>query len=322
MLILELKLLFILALWRNSKGFFYALKMKSREVNGVLLALGGILLFSSKAVFAKLMYAFGIHTIDVLVLRMGIALPFYLFYFMLDFKAFKSVSTIDRLKIVAMGVIGYYLASYFDFKGLEYIDASLERLVLFAYPTFVVLLNRFVFKIPISKKQVLAIGITYLGVVIVFAPQLLNPVRDGEAIKGMSLVLLSAFTYGAYLVFSQNMMETVSVRLFTSMAMIVSTSCTVLHYFVVGETKVLYEAPVEVFMYGAIIAVFATVIPSYLISAGISKIGSSRVAILGALGPVSTISLAYFFIGEELSLIQVVGASVIVLGVFQVKGSK
>ena len=296
--------------------------MKSRELNGLLLSLGGILLFSSKAVFAKLMYAFDIHTIDVLVLRMGIALPFYLFYFMLDFKAFKAVSTIDRLKIVGMGIIGYYLASYFDFKGLEYIDASLERLVLFAYPTFVVLLNKVVFKIPISKKQVLAIGITYLGVVIVFTPQLLNPMQDSEAIKGMSLVLLSALTYGSYLVFSQNMMKSVSVRLFTSMAMIVSTSCTVLHYLILGEVQVLSDVPVEVFMYGGIIAVFATVIPSYLISAGISKLGSSRVAILGAMGPVSTITLAYFFIGEELSLIQIVGAAVIVLGVFQVKGSK
>lgn len=291
-------------------------------MNGVLLSLGGILLFSSKAVFAKLMYAFNLHTIDVLVLRMGFALPIYLFYFMLDYKTFKLVSTKDRLKIVAMGIIGYYLASYFDFKGLEHIDASLERLVLFAYPTFVVLLNRFVFKIPVTRKQVLAIGVTYLGVVIVFAPQLLNPVQDSDTVIGMSLVLLSALTYGSYLVFSQDMMKTVSVRLFTSMAMIISTSCTIIHYLVVGEIQVLQEAPLDVFIYGGIIAVFATVIPSYLISAGISKLGASRVAILGAMGPVSTISLAYLFLGEHLSVIQSVGACVIVLGVFQVKGDK
>lgn len=293
--------------------------MKIKEVQGVVFALMGILLFSSKAVFAKLMYAFDIHTIDVLVLRMGFALPVYFIFFLMDFKLFKAISIQDKVQILIMGLIGYYLASFFDFKGLEYIDASLERLVLFAYPTFVVILNKVVFKIPISKKQFMAIGFTYLGVIIVFAPKVTSNDTGSEALIGMGLVLASAVTYGSYLVFSQDIMRRVSIRLFTSLAMLVSTVCTIMHYSLVGDYSVLKTIENEVYIYGGIIAIFATVIPSYFISIGISKIGSSKVAILGALGPVSTISLAYCYLDERLSWVQVIGAIIIVFGIFQVK---
>ena len=295
-----------------------------KEVKGVVLGVIGVLLFSSKAVFVKLMYQYDIKAIDVLILRMGYALPVYLLFLMVDYKAFKDVSIKDKASIVVMGFMGYYLASFFDFKGLEYISASLERLVLFAYPTFVVMLSYFIFKKPITRKQWLAIGLTYLGVVVIFAPSLFSAKHRmvENASIGVGLVLLSALTYGSYLVFSQKMMTKIPVRLFTSMAMVVSSICTIVHFAIKGDYHVIAAAPIDIHVYGVVIAVFATIIPSYFISSAISKVGASKVAILGALGPVSTITLAYLFLNEYLVPVQIIGAVIIVIGVFQVKEQK
>lgn len=295
-----------------------------KEIKGVVLGVLGVLLFSSKAVFVKLMYAYDIKAIDVLILRMGYAFPVYLFFLLLDFEAFKKVTLKDKAAIIVMGFIGYYLASFFDFKGLEYISASLERLVLFAYPTFVVILSYFIFKKPVSKKQWLAIALTYLGVVVIFSPALFSAKHQMVANSsiGVGFVLLSALTYGSYLVFSQQMMTRIPVRVFTSMAMVVSSMCTIIHYILKGDFQTILNAPNDIHVYGVVIAVFATIIPSYFISSAISKIGASKVAILGALGPVSTITLAYLLLGEYLMPIQIVGAIIIVIGVFQVKEKK
>lgn len=294
--------------------------MDKKYSAGILMGIAGVLLFSTKAVLVKLMYQYDVDAMGALLLRMGFALPFYLFFLFLDRKALVSVSKKDLLIIFLMGFMGYYLASLWDFKGLELIDASLERLILFIYPTFVVLMSRMFLKQAITKKQLAAILITYVGVVIIFLPKVLGKSDDTtmQNIEGAIYIILSAVCYAMFLTWSQHVMGRVPVRLFTSLALIVSTFCMLIHFSVTTNLSV-YDKPAGLYIYGAIMAVFATVIPSYLISTSISRVGAGTTAILGALGPVSTITLAILFLNESLTLLQVLGAVVILIGVMQVK---
>ena len=290
---------------------------------GVLLGIAGVVLFSSKAIFAKKIYAFDTDALDIIALRMWFALPFYMIFLFLDRKEICRITRKDGFSVVVMGIIGYYLASYFDFSGLTYISASLERLILFTYPTFVVVFGLFLFKRSVSKKQVLAILITYIGVLIIFSPYMkVNNITDdlltGLVFKGGFFVFLSAICYALFLAWSQDVMSRISVRLFTTLSMIVSTICIMVHYTISGQHDLL-NLDSEVYGYGFTIAIIATLLPSYFISASVKKIGASQLSIIGALGPVSTISLAYLFLGEQLSLVQGLGAFVIIIGVFGVK---
>lgn len=294
--------------------------MDKKYSAGILMGVAGVLLFSTKAVIVKLMYQFDVDAMGALLLRMGFALPIYLFFLFLDRKALLSVSKKDLLMITIMGFLGYYLASLWDFKGLELIDASLERLILFVYPTFVVLMSRAFLKQPITKKQFISILITYVGVVIIFLPKVLGKSDETtfQHLIGAIYIVLSAVCYAMFLTWSQNVMSRVPSRLFTSLALIVSSFCMLIHFSFVADLSVL-DKPTGVYIYGAIMAVFATVIPSYLISASISRVGAGTTAILGAMGPVSTIILAMLFLNERLTLLQLLGAVVILIGVMQVK---
>ncbi len=294
--------------------------MDKKYSSGILMGIAGVLLFSTKAVIVKLMYQYDVDAMGALLLRMGFALPIYLFFLFLDRKALFTVSKKDFLIILLMGFLGYYMASLWDFKGLELIDASLERLILFVYPTFVVLMSRFFLKQPITKKQLAAILITYVGVIIIFLPKVLGKSDETtlQNIEGATYIILSAICYAMFLTWSQNVMGRVPVRLFTSLALIVSSFCMLIHFSFTTDLSVFHK-PAGLYIYGAIMAVFATVIPSYLISASISRVGAGTTAILGAMGPVSTITLAILFLNERLTLLQVLGAAVILIGVMQVK---
>ncbi|WP_373941648.1 DMT family transporter [Polaribacter sejongensis] len=210
------------------------------------------------------------------------------------------------------GVVGYYLASYFDFEGLTYIKASLERIILFVYPTIVILLNRLFFKQPITKFQALAIFLSYLGIIIAFSDEV--DVSGNNVYLGGFFVLLSAITYASYLVGSGWLIPKFGVVKFTAYAMLVSCVCVFIHFSFMGETD-LFNLPWQVYGFGLLIAVFATVIPSFLVSASIKMISSSNFAIVAGVGPISTIVLASFFLGERLTLLQFFGAFLVIVGI-------
>ena len=146
----------------------------------------------------KLGYQYDVDSISLLLLRMAFALPFYLVMAFLK-KPQSSVNKKDYLWLIGLGLIGYYLASYFDFTGLKYIKASLERLILFIYPTLVVLISYIVFRKKINRNQAFGILLTYVGILVIFGTELQLENRDDVLIGG-SLIFLSALTYAAYLV--------------------------------------------------------------------------------------------------------------------------
>ncbi|TNJ44551.1 DMT family transporter [Tamlana fucoidanivorans] len=296
---------------QTKTGFWY----------GVVLGVLGVVLFSSKAVMVKLAYNYGADAVSILLFRMLFAFPFYVIIALY----YKNKNTVIRLQrrdyfwLFVFGFIGYYLASYFDFIGLTYIKASLERIILFVYPTLVLFFNKLIFKQRISKTQIMAILLTYFGVVIAFWEEV------GEVgiqvLLGGGFILLSAITYASYLVGSGWLIPKFGVVKFTAYAMMVSCVCVFVHYSLVSQTD-FFCFSWQVYVLGLLIAVFATVIPSFLISASIKRISSSNFAIVAGIGPISTIVLAVIFLGEVLTWVQLIGALVVIVGILVVSLKK
>lgn len=288
--------------------------------SGALLAVIGVVLFSAKAVMVKLAYTYNVDHLTLLLFRMVFALPFYvLIAFWKKPLHPNKVGKKDYLWIVFFGFVGYYLASLFDFMGLQYIKAGLERIILFIYPTIVVLLSWLVFGKRITKIQVIAIGITYIGVLVTFWGEI--SINDSAALMGGALIFLSALTYASYLVGSGWLIPKFGAIQFTAYAMIVSTLCIVVHYLMVrGFTLQVY--PTEVYILGIAMALFSTLIPSFLVSEAINRLGASTFSIFGSLGPVSTIILAFIFLDEQISFVQLAGMLVVIFGVLLVSGKK
>ena len=289
--------------------------MVTRQI-AIGFGLTGIILFSTKAIFAKLAYQYEVDAIYVLLLRMVFSLPFYLI--LAFFKNEKKVTATknDYLRLLLLGFLGYYLASYFDFKGLEYIKASLERLILFIYPTFVIILSFIFLKIKISRYQFYAILVAYFGICIVFLPEI-EISTPSTTLKGSLLVLLSAVTYASYIFGSGCLIPKFGTRRFTCYVMIVSSIMIITQFIIECEmSNNLLNFPKEVYMYGILIAIFSTVIPSFLISHAIKELGPNQFSLFGSIGPISTLMLANVFLEERLSTLQVLGSVVVIMGIF------
>lgn len=291
-------------------------KSTSSKGIGIVFAIFGVLLFSSKAVMVKLAYGYGVDSVTLLLLRMVFALPFYVLIAFWKKPEYVRKPGIKEFGwIFFFGFLGYYLASLFDFMGLQYLKAGLERIILFIYPTLVVLLSWLIFKNKITRIQFMAITVTYLGVLVTFWDEI--GVGGNSIIWGGSLIFLSAITYAAYLVGSGWLIPKFGVLHFTCYAMMASTICVVVHYAFVGNFE-LFNFPKEVYLLGLAMAIFATLIPSFLVSAAIARLGAPTFSIFGSLGPISTIILAYFFLGEQITQIQLLGILVVIFGVFLV----
>ncbi|BAO77477.1 permease of the drug/metabolite transporter (DMT) superfamily [Winogradskyella sp. PG-2] len=268
----------------------------------------------------KLAYCYNIDALSMLLLRMLFAFPFYIViaYFYRNEKK-EVTKQQDYLWLFFFGFVGYYLASYFDFVGLTYIKASLERIILFIYPTIVLLFNKLFLKKAITNMQKLAIFITYIGTVITFGSEV--SVSGSNAYLGGFFVLLSAITYASYLVGSGWLIPKFGVMRFTAYAMLVSCICVFIHYGIFSRVDI-FNFPWQVYALGLGIAVFATVIPSFLVSISIKIISSSNFAVVAGIGPISTIILAVVFLNESLTLLQMIGTIVVILGILLVSKSK
>ncbi len=286
----------------------------SPYTTGALLAVLGIVMFSAKAIMVKLGYRFDADALTMLLLRMVFSLPFYIVISTRQIKKNKDapLQKRDWQALFWLGLVGYYLASYFDFYGLQFISASLERLILFIYPTFVVLITAVFYKKKPPKIQVVAIIITYAGVFLSFADDL--HLDGNNLLVGSASIFMSAFTYAIYLVGSGSLIPRIGPVRFTAYGMTISCLIVIVHY-AVSNTQDVFHQPAEVYALGLAMAVFSTVIPSFLISEGIKRIGASDFAIYGSLGPVSTIGLALIFLGERINFYQIVGTIIVIFGV-------
>jgi drug/metabolite transporter (DMT)-like permease len=287
---------------------------KDRHIGLMLAALGAIL-FSTKAVLVKLAYAYPLTPEALLSLRMLFAMPFYLGVAAYLSRNGARLTARDLLKIAAFGLVGYYAASLLDFAGLALISVDLERLVLYTYPLIVILLSALAFGRPITRRDVLAFGVAYLGLALVVLDERTKAGAGRDWIDGVLLVLLSALAYAVYLVGSQKIIGRLGAKRYTALAMLAATGGALLHFGLSEPVSRLLEQPVAVYGYGFALAIFSTVLPSFLTSEGIARIGAAKTAIIGALGPIATMLMAWLLLREAITAIQLAGTALVLFGV-------
>jgi len=287
-------------------------------IGGIVFTIIGSICFSAKAIFVKLAYfETTIDAVSLLALRMIFSIPFFLG------SAFVSSSQKDNVKftgrqwiyIAIIGCLGYYVSSLLDFLGLQYISAGMERLILFMYPTLVVLMSAAIFKEKIKVKQWIALALTYAGLLVAFAGEVNMGASDQENFYlGCFLVFACAITFAAYVVGSGKLIPMVGPVKFNSYAMSFAAVGVLLHFFITSD-KSLLHLDYKVYLFSFLMAIISTVIPSYLRSEGIKRIGPENSAIVTSIGPASTIIQANIFLGEPIFGLQILGTSLILVGV-------
>lgn len=281
---------------------------------GFFLAIFGTALFSIKSIFIKLAYAEGLDTDSVLMLRMAIALPVYLLMMVWLLGVNKSVPLLSGklLKITFLGFIGYYLSSWLDLKGLEMISAQLERLTLFTYPIMVALLGALFFKTPLTRKIILALVITYGGLLVTFYQEL--EFSGTNTSLGTLLVFLAALSFSFYVLFGKKLIHQVGSLWFTSLAMAISSAFVLVHYLLLNDISNL-DVSAMAWLWLFLLAIVSTVIPSFMISEAIAKIGPAQTGIIGTLGPLVTIVLAVWILNEPFTIWHAFGLILVIGGV-------
>lgn len=283
---------------------------------GVLLTVCGAICFSAKAIFVKLAYQnYEVSDITLLTLRYVFSLPVFLLIALVRYRQGKmtAMAPKDWLTVIFAAVMGYYLASWFDFSGLRYISAGIERVILFTYPTLVVLFSWFFFGRKITKKGVAALLVCYLGIIVIASEA--RFFSGDHFARGAFLVFLSSITYAIYLVFSGELSRKLGSVNTNTWAMIFSSVFVFLHMGAFSDESI-SGLPAGVYVYGFAIAIISTIIPTFLMMEGIRILGANRASIIGSIGPVSTILMGYLFLGERLSIREFAGSLLVMAGVF------
>ncbi len=290
---------------------------KKITLTGFFITLTGAILFSTKAIFVKLAFqSTQVDAVTLLTLRMLFALPFYLFAAWMVSKKENKVRLTkkDGVYIVGLGILGYYLSSLFDFIGLQYVSAGLERLILFLYPTFAVLINTFFFHSKLSRIQLISLVLTYLGIGIAYYGELQIDTSNPKFFFGSLMIFLCAITYSFYLVGTGRMVQRVGVTRYTAYAMLAATAGIFIN-FILTHTIQTIPFSFTLTWYAIALALVATVLPSFLMSNGMKRIGSNNVSIITSIGPISTIIQAHFFLGEKIIAAQILGTTLVIAGV-------
>lgn len=280
---------------------------------GAGLALLAALGFSLKAIFVKLAYPYGVDAITLLALRMGFALPIFLWVGLVGQRAGASLTRDDWLKLIALGCLGYYGASILDFWGLEYISAGLERLILFTYPTLTILIGVLFQGKPFTRREIISVALCYLGIGFAF----IHDLGLGEARNvwiGGALVFGSSVSYALYLSGSGAMIARLGAMRFSALAMLISSAVTLVH-FSASHPITAFIQPLPVYGWGLAMALFATIVPVFAQSAAIRRIGAGQASLFGMVGPILTIGFGWWLLGESISLAQMAGAGLVVIGI-------
>ncbi|MGV8833180.1 MAG: DMT family transporter [Devosia sp.] len=283
---------------------------------GYGFAVAGTILFSTKGIFIKLAYAHGVSTEMLLSLRMLVALPVYLVIMLTLLASGDKVRRLLTPPVVlasmAVGILGYYIASYLDFLGLNFLTAQYERLVLFTYPFFVLLFGVWFFGDRMLWRVVPAMLVSYAGLLVIFGWNLaINP--DG-LVTGTLLVLASAISFALYQHLAKRQMLVLGAGLFTCIGM--STAAVVAiaqNLILVGPGAYLTLTP-QVWGYGLALGVLGTVLPSFLMNMGMARIGARATASTGAFGPIVTILIAVWILGEPFTLFHALGTALVLAG--------
>lgn len=292
---------------------------RSSLVGGLAIAIGGAILFSTKAVVAKLLYRYHIDAVTLIAFRMLFSLPVFAGVAIWKMRTQAPLSSKDRWRIVGLGLIGYYLSSYLDFLGLQYISVGLERLILFLTPTFVLAITAVFLKRRITALEWAALGLSYCGIVLVFVHDLAG--GAGSTVLGSLFVLASAISYAIYLLGSGEMVKRVGSLRLVAYAMCVSSVAGIAQFFLLRPASLLVQPP-EVYGLSLVNGVFCTILPVFMTMVAVGRIGAATASQAGMIGPVSTLFLGFLVLGEPITAVQLAGTGLVLVGIYMLSLKK
>lgn len=287
----------------------------SKFSSGLLLAAAGSIAFSGKAIIVKLAYRHGVDAITLVMFRMLFALPFFIAMAWWAGRHQAPLTRNDWLGVLGLGFTGYYLSSFLDFLGLQYISASFERLILYLNPTLVLVLGWVLYKRKITFRQGMAMAVSYSGVLLVFGHEV-SLVGDNIAL-GAILVFGSAITYAIYLTYSGQLVQRLGSLRLAGLATTVACFFCIFQFVLLKPAAALNVAP-EVIWLSMLNATVCTVLPVLLIMMAIERIGPGLTSQIGMIGPLSTLTMGAFFLNETFNLWILMGTVLVLGGVFWV----
>jgi drug/metabolite transporter (DMT)-like permease len=292
--------------------------------SGSLLVIAAALLFACKGTLIKFIYGLGASVADVMMLRLLFSMPIYLWIALRHARHARKLQPMQWFGITVCGVFGYYVSSYLDMLGLERISVGLERVILYAYPAFVILLSALFLRKPVSLVLCVYIVAIYGGLLLVFYADIQNQPASSmaETVKGSLFVLTAAMTFATYVIGSEHYMRLLSSALFTALTMIAAGIAMTIHYALFNSFAHLKQLSPTIYAWCAVAAIVFTVLPAFMMSAGVRKVGSATAGVLGMIGPVATMGIATAFLGEPLSVLQMVGLLIVITGVYRVHTQK
>jgi drug/metabolite transporter (DMT)-like permease len=282
----------------------------------------GAFLFSSKGIFIKQLYAEGLNPGGALALRMSLALPFYAVPMLLMGRQLLSISIKDWGRMAALAFVGYFICSLANFTGLQYISVGLERVILFSYPSLVLIGASLFQKRKPSAMLFIASACSWFGLYLVIREEIQVSTNMHFVLLGSGLVLLSAIIYAGYILLAKSVIERIGARQYTCISMCFSCAFILIHFGITGgDTRQIVVSDAALF-YGVVIGIFGTVAPTYILSYGLSKISSSSYAVMSSVGPVATIALSLLMLSHLPSTVQLLGIAISLSGSVMAATSK
>jgi drug/metabolite transporter (DMT)-like permease len=290
-----------------------------RFLIGLWIGIGGAILFSAKAIVAKLIYRYQVDAVTLIAFRMLFSLPVFAAVAYWQSSSSRPMDKRDGARILVLGLLGYYLSSFLDFLGLQYISAGLERLILFLTPTFVLLMSVYFLDKKIGTHEWMALATSYSGIVLVFA----HDVQAGgpNVTLGAMLVLGSAISYAIYLLLSGELVLRVGAMRLVAYAMCVSSVACIVQFILVHPVSMLIQ-PWQVYGLSVINALFCTVLPVFMTMIAVSRIGAPSASQAGMIGPVSTLFLGALILGEPVTAVQLLGTALVLGGIYLLSRKK
>ncbi|WP_429952108.1 DMT family transporter [Comamonas sediminis] len=281
----------------------------------MVCAVVGAIAFSGKAIIVKLAYRHGVDAVTLIMYRMLFALPLFVIMAWWAGRGKPALSLRDWLAVIALGFCGYYLSSYLDFAGLSYISAGLERLILYLNPTLVLALGWLLYRKVASGRQLLGLAISYAGVMLVFGMELYTHGAGQQVGWGATLVFLSAVSYAIYLVYSAQYVKRLGALRLVGLATSFACLFCIAQFLLIRPLQAA-QVDAAVIWLSVLNATLCTAVPVLLVMLAVERLGAATVAQTGMIGPLSTILMGVWLLGEPLTPVMVGGTALVLTGIY------
>ena len=289
------------------------------ELVGVGCVLISALALAFKGILAKYIFAEGVDVVTLLAVRYGLAFPMMVLAAAALRGGFANLAMAPRdfLYAAAGGLIGYYIAGYLDFTALELIDVSVERVLLFSFPVFVLAFDAVRRRRWPPARQLVALVGAEAGIILVMGATEAD-IFFANLVGGL-WAIGSAFVFAIYFMINQALGPRLgSARM--AMGAVTGAVIGTTAQFVASTPMASLAMSWTAFAMIAAMALFCSVLPFLLITEGIRRVGASRSALISTVGPVSTLILAALLLGETMVPSQLAGAALVIVAILALEG--